>query len=201
MKHYIFPAMVCLVLIFSACSQSDDFRLSSSIFIHDDAHPGLPIYSEWGYNTFGAYFDRTPFVSDNYLMPVKVTVKPDTCQIAFTGKLQSKNEEATLTFHLLNYQPNNFFDLLSLDKKTFSLVDEEIIVTFLQDKKIDTLNVMEGELSVKRAQKLLVDKEEKKVVLSGTFSMKAAIGNEPVSINNGRFDVSVDNINFFKGKN
>ncbi|MDO5663722.1 MAG: hypothetical protein Q4G63_00520 [Bacteroidia bacterium] len=198
MKYIHFALLfIFATLVFTSCNNSDDFKLSQSVFIHDTDYPGLPIYSEWGYNTFGAYLDRTPFISDNYLMPVKVMVKPDTCLLAFTGRTQVKYEEATLTFYLLNVQPKTFFELLSLDKRTFDLSDKHTIVSFRNGTKTDTLRVTEGVFVIKKAQKLLVDKEEKKVVLSGTFSMKASTGKEPISINNGRFDVSVDDVNFF----
>lgn len=201
MKYTQFTILVVFIsLVFASCNSSDDFRLSQSVFIHDKDYPGLPIYSEWGYNTFGAYFDRTPFISDNYLMPVKVTVKTDTCQLAFTGRMQSKTDDISLMFYLPGYQPKTFFDLLSLNNKSFNLSDYSTMVTLRESGRTDTLQVTEGELNIKRAQKLLVDKEEKKVVLSGIFSIKATIDGEPVSINNGRFDVSVDGINFFGGK-
>ncbi len=185
---------VFTVLIFSACSQSDEYRLSGSVFIPDEDFPELPKYSEWGYNTFGAYIDRTPFVSDNYTMPVKVIVESDTCQIGFRGK------NAALAFHLPDFAPENHSGLLALNGKTYPLTQSSCMVTFTNNKKTDTLNITEGSLTFKRAQKLLVDKKEMKTVLSGTFSMKTSIGGEPVSIGNGRFDVTVGEINFFKSK-
>ena len=45
----------------SSCEQMEDFSLTTSVFIEDPYYPGLPVYSVWGYNTFGAYIDRTPF--------------------------------------------------------------------------------------------------------------------------------------------
>lgn len=194
MRQYILPLVIFATIVFSSCSKSDDFRLSSSIFIPDKDFPGLPIYSELGYNSFGAYFDRTPFVSDSYIMPLKVIVKSDTCQFAFTGRGESVG---TLTFHFPGYKPETFHDLLSLNDKTFSLTDKNVRVTFPNNRKENTLHVYEGVFSIKKAQKLFVDKELKKVVISGTFSLKVDMHNTPVSINNGRFDISVDENNFF----
>lgn len=200
MKQYFFFVLILTVLLFAACSRTDDFRLSSSIFIPDRDNPGLPVYSEWGYNTFGAYLDRTPITSDDLLMPVKVIVKENSCQLAFTGRFESKYQEFTLAFYLIDYTPKTFYDLLSLNGKQFNLTDEEVMVVFHENRS-DTLRVMEGELNVKRVQQLLVDKEEKKVVLSGTFSLKSDSDDKPVSISSGRFDVGVDDRNFFMTQN
>lgn len=197
MRQYIFSIMILAAFLFSACGRSDDFRISSSIFIPDTDNPGLPIYSEWGYNAFGAYLDRTPITSDDVLMPVKIIVKNDTCQIAFIGRVESRRQEFMLAFHLADYAPKTFFDLLSLDGKRFDLAEDGVMVVF-RGYKSDTLRVTDGELNVKRVQKLLVDKEDRKVVLSGTFSLKSFVDNDdPVSINSARFDVGVDDKNFF----
>ncbi|MPM41057.1 hypothetical protein SDC9_87706 [bioreactor metagenome] len=196
MKQYMFLLFfICTVLIFSACSSSDKYRLSGSVFIHDKDFPELPKYSEWGYNTFGTYIDRTPFVSDNYTMPVKIIVESDTCRIGFSGQYLNK---ATLTFHLPHFTPENYSALSALNNKTISLMEPSCMVTFTNNNKTDTLNITEGSLTFKRVQKLLVDKEEMKSVLSGTFSMKTSIAGEPVTIGNGRFDVTVGEVNFFK---
>ena len=58
--------------------------------------------------------------------------------------------------------------------------------------KVETNNVQD------MSKPVVVDKEEMKSVLSGTFSMKTTIAGEPVTIGNGRFDVTVGEINFFK---
>ena len=195
MKQYAFLLfIVCTALFFFACSKSDEYRLSGSVFIPDEDFPELPKYSEWGYNTFGAYIDRTPFFSDNYIMPVKIIVESDTCRIGFSGKM------GTLTFHLPDFVPENYSDLLALNGKSYPLIQSSCMVTFTNNEETDTLNITEGTLTFKRVQKLLVDKKEMKSVLSGTFSMKTSINGEPVSIGNGRFDVTVGEINFFKNE-
>lgn len=199
MKFYKFIfSLLFVALVFLSCSTSDDFRLSRSVFIADADFPGLPIYSELGYNTFGVYFDRTPFTSDEYLVPLKVVAESDTCRFIFTGRFKGDNEETTLTFHVADFLPKKHADLLTLNNTKRELTaDGGVFVTFRKDKDTDTLRVTNGELNFKRVQKMLVDKEEVKTVLSGTFSLRANIGNVPVSINNGRFDVGVDEQNFF----
>lgn len=198
MKHFVFLVIFSLLIAFSACNEADDFRLSSSIFISDKDYPDLPIYSECGYNTFGVYFDRTPFISDNYLLPVKVVVDADTCCIGFTGKYRFDNAEATLTFHLAGYAPKTYSDLLQLNKRKIQLTSDECLVTFRKGNNTDTLRITKGELEIKRAQPLIVDKEELKSVLSGLFSFTAIYKDVPVSVNFGRFDVTVGSMNFFE---
>jgi hypothetical protein len=52
-----FVSVLSLNLLFS-CQKMSDYELSGTFFIEDPYYPGLPIYSEWGYNTFGAYIYR-----------------------------------------------------------------------------------------------------------------------------------------------
>ena len=45
-----------ILVIATGCSYDFDYRISNSVFIEDDEKPGLPIYSEKGYNSFGVYW-------------------------------------------------------------------------------------------------------------------------------------------------
>jgi len=55
-KYIIFPIFVLIISsLLVSCSRDSDFYLQQSIFIEDPLNPGLPIYSEWGYNTFGVF--------------------------------------------------------------------------------------------------------------------------------------------------
>ena len=69
---------ILFLIITASCEKLEDFSLSGTIFIEDPYYPGLPIYSEWGYNTFGAYIDRKPFISTSDDLPIKVIVNRDT---------------------------------------------------------------------------------------------------------------------------
>ena len=78
MKTIRFIPLIILFTLLLACEKAEDYSLSQTIFIEDSYYPGLPIYSEWGYNTFGAYIDRKPFISTDYDLPVKIIVNTDT---------------------------------------------------------------------------------------------------------------------------
>lgn len=81
MKNIIYKTAIAVAIIlqtaFMASCSMDDVELSRTVFIEDRTSPGLPVYSEWGYNTFGAYIDRVPFVSGEE-EPAKVYVNSDT---------------------------------------------------------------------------------------------------------------------------
>ena len=54
------------LLAMTACSKSD---FKETQYIDDPDFPGLPIYSEMGYNTFGAYIDEQVFYSNRSNRP------------------------------------------------------------------------------------------------------------------------------------
>ena len=86
-KKSIVFVMLLATVIFASCSRGDDYMISQSVFIEDETNPGLPVYSEWGYNSFGAYWDRAAFVSERYNVPTKIVVENDSCYWLFNGRL------------------------------------------------------------------------------------------------------------------
>lgn len=197
MKYSLFLAIALLTFL-SGCNKqkdNDHYRIAQSIFIEDENNPHLPIYSEWGYNTFGVYFDRTPFISDQYNIPVKIVVKADTCHIRLNGKLQTLSK--TLIFSFPHFIPQKFENLLLLDKKSYDLTTPECVVFLEDEKRKSKLQVLEGTLIFKNVQKLYVDKVLTRTILSGTFNFKAFLNKEPGSFTSGRFDLGVGAENFF----
>jgi len=67
--------------------------------------------------------------------------------------------------------------------------------------KIDTTeytaNILSKELYFKRICNLFINAEQVEVNISGYFDFKALINNEPVTISDGRFDVGIDDDNFY----
>lgn len=187
--------LAILTLLLSSCS-NEDYHLNKSIFIEDTTSPGLPIYSEWGYNTFGAYIDRVPFVSDRVNLPAKVIVNPDTFNLILNGNMNN-TQPVKLTFKILGYSPATYADLISLNDKNFNLQSENCIVTLTENDKTSTLKIINGELKFIRVQKLFVDKVLTKSILSGTFSFQTFKGNDPITISNGRFDLGIGYDNFY----
>jgi len=194
MKKYIFLPVLVLMLLSGGCSQN--FNLEKSVFIEDINNPGLPEYSEWGYNTFGVYIDRKTFVSDLTDLPAKIIVNKDTFNFLLKGR--SNSSDISLKFSLIGYTPADYTDLISLNDSTINLTGKNCIITLTEPLSTKILTVYEGSLVFKRVQKLYVDKVLTESILSGTFSFKTFINAEPVSISNGRFDVGIGSENFYK---
>jgi len=194
MKKYIFLPVLVVMLLAGGCST--DFNLEKSVFIEDINNPGLPEYSEWGYNTFGAYIDRKTFVSDLTDLPSKIIVNKDTFNFLLKGR--SNSDDISLKFSVIGYSPADYTDLISLNDSTFNLTGKNCIITLTEPLSTKILTVYEGTLVFKRVQKLYVDKVLTESILSGTFNFKTFINAEPVSISNGRFDVGIGSENFYK---
>ena len=191
------PSLFFLSILFifsGGCST--DYQLHRSVFINDKNNPGLPEYSEWGYNTFGTYIDRKVFVSDEYNQPGKIIINNDSCHLLLSGR--SNTENISLEFAFKGYSPADYSGLISLNNTTFDLKGKDCIVLLNDSKGSRKLTVYEGSLFFKRVQKLYVDKVLTESILSGTFDFKTIINGEPVTFSNGRFDLGIGNDNFFK---
>ena len=186
---------LAILLLASSCSKTDDVFLSQSIFIEDPYAPGLPIYSEWGYNTFGAYIDRIPFVSNSSYLPLKVIVNSDTLKLIFKGTMGYETVE--LDFQFKGYTPANYTELIELDNTLFDLMDESCMVVLKTGDSAKLLNLIEGDFHIQRAQRLFVDETLNRTILSGTFRFKTFLDGEPVAVTNGRFDAGVGYENFY----
>ncbi|HYW95115.1 MAG TPA: hypothetical protein VE870_05980 [Bacteroidales bacterium] len=184
-----------LPMVLLACQKSDDYQLSQSVFIEDPYYPGLPGYSEWGYNTFGAYIDRKPFTSNNYEIPAKIIVNGDVMHIIMKGDMLGQNVK--LTFSIKGYSPPDYIDLKTLDNTVINLKDTGNTVTLEIGDSEKILNLIEGELTFKRVQNLYVDEELDRAIVSGTFNFKTFLDNEPVAISHGRFDFGIGYENFY----
>lgn len=188
------------ILILLACSKENE--LKKSVFVYDEEFVDLPAYSEWGYNTFGAYYDRTPFVSNNTIVPAKVTVQNNGTSFVLAGPKQSENyysnSEMTMTFKMPGFAPADYTGLLLLNDTVFDLSQPPYQVLVSIDTSHYTVTILSGELKFKRAQNLLVDKKQIEVILSGYFEFKALINNKPITVSDGRFDVGISSDNFYR---
>jgi hypothetical protein len=195
MNVKIFALIILLCTGLLSCSKNDDYNLSSSIFIEDTDFPGLPKYSEWGYNTFGAYIDRNPFVSTNEDIPSKVVVRNDTLQLILKGSY--KGEFAEMIFMLGGYNPRSHSQLTALNGDTIDLKHSPSKVQFRTKTAFYNFDIIEGELIFKKVQRLYVDEVETKCIVSGYFQLKTFMNDEPVAISQGRFDLGIGYDNFF----
>lgn len=184
-----------IVIVSPSCDKLEEFNLSSTIFIEDPYFPGLPIYSEWGYNTFGAYIDRNPFISTSDDLPIKVIVNSDTIHMIFRGRMGSSNVD--LRFSIKGFSPQTYYDLTELNNQTFNLKEIGRAVTLKIGEVTTVLNLIEGELIIKRVQRLYVDEELSRTIMSGYFNLKTFLNNEPISISQGRYDLGIGYENFY----
>lgn len=198
MKNYKFKFsfLYIPVLAMLLYSCQSDFELTRSVFIEDQDHPGLPVYSEWGYDSFGMYIDRRVFVSSDNFYPAKVIVNPDTFNILLTGDYN--NYPMTLKLSIAGYAPQDYPDLVALNDSVFDLKSSDCIVTLgYSGTQGAVLDIIEGNMTFKKVQNLFVDKEFVKTILSGTIEFKTFMNGEPVSVSDGRFDVNIGYENFF----
>ena len=199
MKKQLF-ILTTLILVFSGCAKENE--LKKSVYVPDAEFTDLPAYSEWGYNTFGAYFDRDIFVSNNRTVPSKVIVSNDTISFILNGQKGESDyyhdsKEMTMTFKLSDFSLVQYSDLTIFNDTTLDLKNPLYKVLVTIDTMKFTANILSGELTFKRAQNLKVDKEPVEVILSGTFDFKAIINSKPVTISDGRFDVGISPDNFY----
>src|SRR4051812_346745 len=99
----ISQGIILIVMASFACSE--DHVLSQSIFVEDKLNQGLPAYSENGYNTFGAYYDRAPFISGQKI-PLKVIAEKEETSFTFIGMI-GYSEEVSITFKTPDFHPGD----------------------------------------------------------------------------------------------
>ena len=190
---------ICMILLFplaiSSCAKMEDFNLSGTVFIEDPYYPGLPIYSEWGYNTFGAYIDRKPFISTMDDLPVKIIVNTDTLHLILRGRMGSENVD--LKISIKGLAPATYFDLTELGNSTFNLKESGRAVSLKIGNLTTVLTLIEGELQVTKVQRLYVDEEPARTIMSGYLNLKTFLNNEPIAISHGRFDLGIGYENFY----
>lgn len=196
---YLYILTISIVLF--ACSSSD-YELKQSVFIEDEEAVGLPQYSEWGYNTFGAYYAREKFISNNSEVPLNVIHENNATSFQFNGelgyRLAPRDNSFSMTVTYEGFNPESYADLLQLNNTTFDLKAAEHKVVFTDALGSYEAEILSGQLHIRRAQYLLVDKRPTQVILSGVFEMQAKVNGSPVTISDGRFDIGVSGANFFK---
>lgn len=201
MKKYLFIVVIAVSFL-NSCTK-DDPQMDRTIFIPDPIDNRLPAYSEWGYNSFGAKSDRNYFLASDDIIPCKIMYKDGMLNFSLSGYFDYSNYgglvETTMTFVFPIEQIHEYTDLLTLNGKTIDLASPDCEVTVTQNGTIDTLNIIDGELQFRRAQKLSIDDQPNRVILSGVFDFRYLDKTDefPVSVSDGRFDLGINKNLFY----
>jgi hypothetical protein len=204
MKNQFIMMMLTAALLSAACS--DEAELQKSVYIPDEDFPDLPAYTEWGYNTFGAYYDRELFIYNEYEVPAKVVNTEGTTSFILTGTrgayyyygYSDGNYLMSVSFDLTGFLPQAYTDLVALNDSVIDLLNPDCRVMVTRDGQQYQEQIINGTLHFKRVQNLIVDKEQVEVILSGTFEYQALSNDVPFSVSMGRFDVAVGKSNFYR---
>ncbi len=211
MKKYLALIIPFALSLTYACSESSEFELEKSVYKPDVSYPGLPAYSEWGYNTFGAFYDRKVFIYTDEEVPAKVINHDGITRLVLKGVQGTVDfnssyyydsypyyrSEMSMTFCLPDILPENYTDLTALHQQVINLIAPGVEVITTENADTVDMEVLRGELNFKRVQHLYVDNQSDRVILSGTFSFQALVSGEPISVSYGRFDVGIGETNFF----
>lgn len=192
MRKNFFIWIITLSWLASGCA--DEALLQQSIFVNDPENPGLPKYSEVGYNTFGAYYDRLAFISSE-VVPIKVIVTDGNTSFKLIGIRGSREMAITLT--LADFSAGKYSDLIALNDVLVNLEDSNSTVTIEDESTEIPAQILNGTFHFKKAQQVSVDTEPVAIVLSGTFEFQALVNGDPITVSKGRFDVGVSTDNFF----
>jgi hypothetical protein len=197
MKNTILSILLISLLTFS-CTKNTD--LYDSTYINDANFNGLPAYSEWGYNTFGAYYDRDYFTYSDQETPLKISVSDNEISYIFQGTKGRNNYNdyyMALVFILPDSTSNEYQDLMTYNKKIIDLTNSSVRVELTTNGSTSMVEVIEGSIEFKRVQKLYIDDEENQLIMSGIFELQILDNNIPINISYGRFDCGVDDLVFY----
>lgn len=178
----------------------DDGDLHRTIFIRDKNYPDLPQYSEWGYNTFGAFINDEVFISGNYYWnPASLSSVDTNMILSFQGEKISNEKDTSDMIMNFIFPRNSPWDrqyMLSLNNTMIDLSTSSAQVIILSDTTAYPVTVHSGELQFTRVQSLMVNNVPEETIFSGTFEFEGLMNGSPVSVTHGRFDVGVSYFNY-----
>jgi len=179
--------------LLSSCSKD---ILDRTIFIPDQDDRNLPAYTEWGYNSFGAEYERDYFLVSNHIVPCKISYHNHQLQFSLSGTIRD-GKEMTLLFIFPVSQMSDYADLVQLNNVEIDLSANDCTVKILQDGNEEILDILEGNLYFKRTQLLSIDDRVNRVILSGIFDLRFLKNRFSTTISNGRFDLGVNKNVFY----
>ncbi|MCL2073145.1 MAG: hypothetical protein FWH18_04435 [Marinilabiliaceae bacterium] len=198
MKNSILIISV-LSLLFFSCSED----LDRTIFIPDENDSSLPAYSEWGYNSFGAEFDRLYFLASQNIVPCKIKYENDSLYFSLHGIVNDydlENNRMILEFIFPFEKIENFTELIKLNDLNINLLPDYCKVVLDFDNTKTIVDVLSGKLHFKRTQLLFVDDSINRVIISGVFDIRFRQNGYLSNISNGRFDVGINHRYFLNAQ-
>lgn len=197
MKKYIIFAVALLMM--SACDKVD---LKETIYQDDSDYPGLAVYSELGYNTFGAYLNNQVFSIPRYGSNRPFYLVADREGLSLNLYGEYAGHELNMTFNIpldSTFILNDYHDLLALDGQRFNIDTTSTNCTLLMDGYYTPTieSIYSGWIRFEKIQQVIVDKEDEEVIVAGKFQFRAFTPDGTrLDVVGGRFDLGVDETNF-----
>jgi hypothetical protein len=170
--------------------------LDRTIFIPDENDRNLPAYTEWGYNTFGAEYEREHFLASQRIVPCKIMYENEQLRFLLSG-IRGNNAEMALEFIFSVSQMDDYKDLTQLNGREINLASVDCTVKLWHGEIATELDILKGKLHFIRTQLLYVDDSANRVILSGKFELSFWQKGFPANISDGRFDLGITNKYFY----
>jgi hypothetical protein len=183
---------VCFIffisILIASCSPDP---MDRTIFLPDEQDINLPAYTEWGYNTFGAQYERDYFLVSNHIVPCKILYRDNHLQFTLFGIIRDRKEMALTFIFPFTLKDNDYMNLMQLHKVKIDLAQDGCAVSIWQNNTETPLNILGGKLHFRRVQLLSIDDQINRVILSGAFDVRFLQNDFPTNISNGRFDLGI----------
>lgn len=180
-----------VLLVVASCYREPEDDIDKVVFIEDKNYPGLPIYSESGFDTFGAYINgkswRSSAKEQFHLM-----AKHNSLFFTLYPDLKSRSESGFKDLKIIftGFEIDKYDDILKLHKQEVDLSSSSCRLIF--DLTDTVKNVTEGHLTFNRVKSVTVDKKFYEYVLSGTIAFSSGSGADTINMRHGRFDLSAE---------
>jgi hypothetical protein len=181
-----------VVFIGGCYRDTPDQDFQKPVFIEDVNNPGLPIASELGYNTFGAYYMSKIWASPKtlgYLSPDDQTIigtAQDSTVIHFVGN-DWANRQLEIAVLITKNVIVSDDDLITFGKRSFDLRGDSVKIRIGGA----VIEVLSGSIYFSSVRTLVLDKKKMGTIISGTFEMTGMLNGNKVGLENGRFDLLV----------
>jgi hypothetical protein len=188
--------IILILTTLTVCGCIDPDPLHVSLFIRDKDYPELPQYSEWGYNTFGAYLNKDAFVS--YGSYCSVSMSDTSLVLYFNGQKRTERHDTTemaMNISIPFTAPDQVNILKVLNDTIFEMENTGTVITIQDypDVAEKPLSITGGYLHFIRVQRLVVDNQPTEAIFSGVFEFTGELNGSSISFTHGRFDIGTQN--------